>query len=317
MHLLTGTIDGAVGKQIDGGSALPTVVERTPAAEDVFLKGLIGRCKGVEYIVFFAGITICCLAILIGGERHRLINTVVVEPATQTYGSTIYRLTARGIHAHELHLVVWKRFTVHINIAHIEQQALGGNGIVVGSQLCKIHSHGQAFYLDRVVRLLICRQADILPRVGEHWSLAYQMLYLGILVGIAHIALYVAVGIHRIHIECERLDVCYRHHLELGRHIGAHHLVVDAGVEIRQGELRLSIAQDIHPRPRAPVDEGVVDILHLFLGRRIIAACHEVVAFERHLTTLCDVLVFGDERVERLHIFRFAHLCAQVAAAFL
>ena len=206
----------------------------------------------------------------------------------------------------------------HEEVAHVEQHTLRAHIRTVGGELHEVDAHGQAFDGHRVLQHLVVRLSHVAARDGLLCSVVDdELLQLCVVLVVVGFQIGVALDVqardgHRQSLAVHELA---HFHAPLGvRQLDA---FADRNEERRQRQLVLGVAQDVHARPGSPVLQGVVDVVHLLFGRRILCLVHELIALNGELATLLQVLIDVDERVDGLQILRLANLVHVGKAVFL
>ena len=87
--------------------------------------------------------------------------------------------------------------------------------------------------------------------------------------------------------------------------------------EHRFGKSLLRISQFVHSRPFTPAAQRIVDIVELILCFGICRTLHETEMFHSKFTSLRNILIYMDERVDGSEILRFLHLSYIILTVFL
>ena len=87
--------------------------------------------------------------------------------------------------------------------------------------------------------------------------------------------------------------------------------------EHRFGESFLCISKHIHSWPSTPVAQSIVDIFEFILRFGIGSTFHEAEMLHSKFTSLRNILIYMDERVDGLQILRFLHLSYIILTVFL
>ena len=197
----------------------------------------------------------------------------------------------------------------HVEVAHVQQHALRAHVLALGRKLHEVDAYGQSLDGHRVLQNLVVGLSHVAARhrllraVVDDEPL--QFLVVLIVVGIQF---RVALDVHARYGHRQPLAVHELAHLYAALRVRQLNAVANVHRKRGKRQLVLGVAQDVHARPCSPVLQGVVDVVHLLLGRGILGLVHEVVALNGQFAALLQVLILRDERVDGLQILRLAHL---------
>ena len=148
-HLLTGTIEAAVGKELHLTRDevllvfLPIVVARCIIGRAAARRTeVISSREGLAiHIVFLLTPLVAGLALAVNRQRGlQAAFTFLISAREDAYLGVRNGLSRSGAHGDEPHPVVGKPTLQHIHVRHVEQHAHGANVLIVGCELNEINA---------------------------------------------------------------------------------------------------------------------------------------------------------------------------------
>ena len=302
MHLLAGTIDRAVGKELDMFlCGVRSAIVECRRIEVLRREGRVVVRKGIVEDVFppllegHDGLTL-----LVAADGRLAEVLLIVGVRLHIHLSVGHGLSRRHIDNGYAQLAVGHLLGQHVEIADVEQFLLGRHLALVGYKLYEVDPMRQRLDAES-----IAREFPFLE-VGERLRLFLQRSADGLL---AYLRQMLAERQRVIALEVNLLDA-HRQRLDVadGRSVELYHLICGgygmptADGEARTDQLLAAVAQFVHAFPRAPASQGLVDIGYLLAGLHIVARAQELIACDGHLATLREVAVAMDERVELVDV---------------
>ena len=303
---LPGAIDAAVGEEIVGILRGFVVVEREAPSKPLLGAGFVLVGIDVEAVGLSLRVFVFHFALGVGGQRlHVVFALIAVVFRAEADFRTCDGLACRGIHGHEPHAIVGQGFVNHVEVAHVQQHSLGAHIGAVGRKFHEIHAHGQSLDGHRILEKLIFGLAEVASRHRLLCAVADdEFLQSGVVLVVRGVQLGVAREVEARDGHRESLTIHQLSHFHAPRRVRQLDSVANRHRERRQRQMVLCVAQNVHPRPCAPVLQGVVDVVHLLLGGGVLGLVHKLIARDGQLATFLQVLIFGDERVQSQQVFR-------------
>ena len=239
------------------------------------------------------------LTLFIGSKQRQEFIPI----GQQTDIGAFHRLSRCRIDNDKTCFLLGQRLYQHTNVADITYRT-GYLGSGLRFHLNHIDTLGQSRQCHRVLKNLAFFLAHILVRLTE-WQQCQQRFHLTVTLCGTGIQFCISHRLDTIDTHRQLADISQSSHLE------QHFLPRDVHSMFRRTRehwLRqrpLTITQLVHGLPRPPAVESKINILPLVFDGSRCVAIHITIVLYSCLTTLGQVLIDTDERVDTLQIVRF------------
>ena len=265
---------------------------------EVSLTILIGRQPGMNYSL-----------VLLRLEIIPLVIKFNLRPGD--------RLAISSIHHYIAMLIIRQLLDHHCQIADIEEFSLRSDAGIIRSHLHQIGTQWQiATDFDGILYLFVIRATVVVA--AEILLMQLRSLLQEHLIGslILRIIIVICRNIEAGDADFQILKIAHiqMHPLLFCRAQHQRHILHR---EHRFGESFLCISKHIHSRPSTPVAQSIVDIVELILRFGIGSTFHEAEMLHSKFTSLRNILIYMEERVDGSEILRFLHLSYIILMVFL